>query len=187
MKQRIGGLLTILVAIAMAFAAVPAAAQETDEATDIPWEDIYAVLSAPEGGADRQIRVVDIGPSNVAVGILHRDRTVDNGGPINGIVHSEVTEVYYVISGGGTLVTGGDIVNRNPPMTGPIVDEVVGPSFTGESRGGQRRDVKQGDVIVIPAGVFHGWPSVPDHVTYLSVRPDPLKVLPAGYANPAIH
>ena len=41
-------------------------------------------------------------------------------------------------------------------------------------------------MVVIPAGVLHGWIEVPDHVTYLSVRPDPLKVLPAGYVNPAI-
>jgi len=27
---------------------------------------------------------------------------------------------------------------------------------------------------------------IPDHVDYLSVRPDPDRVLPAGYVNPAI-
>jgi len=107
------------------------------QAVDIPWADIQAVLDSPEGGSDRQIRVVDIGPSNVAVGILHRDATNDEGEAVRGIVHSEVTEVYYIISGSGTLVTGGEIVNRSELMDGPIVDEVVGPAFPGESVGVQ--------------------------------------------------
>jgi quercetin dioxygenase-like cupin family protein len=46
--------------------------------------------------------------------------------------------------------------------------------------------VGPGDIIIIPAGVFHGWTGITDHVDYLSVRPDPDKVLPAGYVNPAI-
>lgn len=175
--------LAIALSAAVALAG-ESAAQVT--ATDIPWENIQAVLDSPEGGTDRQIRVVDIGPSNVAVGILHRQATDGSDGPVRGIVHSEVTEVYYILSGSGTLVTGGEIVNRSEPMEGPIVDEVVGPSFTGESRGGHSRVVSEGDVVVIPAGLFHGWPDVPDHVTYLSVRPDPNQVLPAGYANPAL-
>jgi quercetin dioxygenase-like cupin family protein len=52
--------------------------------------------------------------------------------------------------------------------------------------GGVRRTVSAGDVVVIPAGVLHGWVEIPDHVKYLSVRPDPDRVLPAGYVNPTI-
>ena len=40
--------------------------------------------------------------------------------------------------------------------------------------------------MVIPGGVFHGWTAIADHVTYLSIRPDPDKVLPAGWVNPII-
>jgi mannose-6-phosphate isomerase-like protein (cupin superfamily) len=159
---------------------------EPISATDVPWSEIQAVLDSPVGGADRQVRVVDIGPHNVAIGVLHRNATVDRGGPVRGIVHTHVAEVYYVISGSGTLVTGGELSNQSAPMSGQIVAEVVGPSFTAESTGGVSRIVSVGDVIVIPAGVFHGWPSVPDHVTYLSVRPDPDRVLPAGFVNPVI-
>jgi len=36
------------------------------------------------------------------------------------------------------------------------------------------------------ATVPHGWTNITDHVDYLSVRPDPDRVLPAGYMNPAI-
>ena len=107
------------------------------------------------------------------------------GGPVRGIAHTEVTEVYHIISGSGTLVTGGEIVDRSEITDGPIVEILVGPSVTGASQGGQARVVAEGDVVVIPAGVFHGWTEIPDHVTYLSVRPGPYKILPAGYVNPA--
>ena len=42
-----------------------------------------------------------------------------------------------------------------------------------------KRDVKVGDIIIIPAGVPHGWTKIPDHVDYLSFRPHPDRVLEA--------
>jgi quercetin dioxygenase-like cupin family protein len=48
------------------------------------------------------------------------------------------------------------------------------------------RKVKAGDVIVIPAGLYHGFSEVPDHIEYVLIRPDVEKVLPAGYVNPAV-
>jgi mannose-6-phosphate isomerase-like protein (cupin superfamily) len=162
-------------------------AQAPTTATDITRAEWQAVRDSPDGRADRQVKVVDLGDTNVAVGILQRGRVENNGGPPRGIVHALVTEVYYITSGGGTLITGGTIVNATEP-SGPDswLAPVVGTSFNGEFEGGQVRTVSEGDLVVIPAGVMHGWIEVPDHVTYLSVRPDPLKALPAGYVNPAI-
>jgi quercetin dioxygenase-like cupin family protein len=34
------------------------------------------------------------------------------------------------------------------------------------------RVINVGDVIVIPEGVPHGFSAIPDHINYLSVRPD---------------
>jgi hypothetical protein len=34
--------------------------------------------------------------------------------------------------------------------------------------------------------VAHGWSQVTDHVDYLSVRPDPDRVLPAGWVYPLL-
>jgi hypothetical protein len=49
-----------------------------------------------------------------------------------------------------------------------------------------KRVVKTGDVIIIiPAGVPHGWTGITDHVDYLSIRPSD-HVLEAGYVNPAL-
>ncbi len=156
-------------------------------ATDVPLEAWQAVLHAPEGLVDRQVKVVDIGNSNVAVGVLFRDRIVATDEPVSGIVHTRVSEVYYITRGSGVLVTGGTMLGRSDiPADHEIVTDLVGESFvTSVARGdGQVREVSEGDIIVIPAGVFHGWHSVEERVEMVSIRPDPERVLPAGYVNP---
>jgi mannose-6-phosphate isomerase-like protein (cupin superfamily) len=158
------------------------------EATDVTKTEIEAVLKHPEGGGDRQIKVVDMGKYNVGVGVLHRNAIKPSAtGTVNGIAHTQVTEVYYITSGSGTLVTGGTILNAKPLASdAEVVKVAVGPSVNGTFQGGQRRKVSAGDVVIIPPGVLHGWSEVEDHVTYLSVRPDADHVLPAGYVHPAL-
>src|SRR5262245_47144466 len=60
---------------ATAFGQAPSAAKPPVIATDITAAEIQSVLKAPTGGADRQIKVVDIGKYNVGVGILQRGKT----------------------------------------------------------------------------------------------------------------
>src|SRR3954466_9098323 len=79
-------------------------------ATDITAAEVQAVLNAPTGGGDRQMKVVDMGKYNVSVGILHRGKTTP-GAPVGAINHEHVTEVYYIVSGSGTLLTGGTVDN----------------------------------------------------------------------------
>jgi mannose-6-phosphate isomerase-like protein (cupin superfamily) len=152
--------------------------------------DIDLVLKhvGPEGGAtDRQIRVVDLGKYNVAVGVLHRGATRE-GAPVAAISHDRVTEVYYILSGGGTLVTGGKIMNgRRSGPESEVTTTLNGPSCSGAIVGSDvvKKVVKTGDIIIIPAGVPHGWTDITDHVDYLSFRPS-ARVLKAGYVNPAI-
>ena len=156
-------------------------------AIDIPASDIAAVVAVESRIPDRQIRIVDMGSYNLAVGVIHRGATQGSGGPVGGIMHSLVTETYVVISGSGTLVTGGTITNpRDAAPTSPVVQILNGPSQSGTTDGGRARVISEGDVIIIPAGVFHGFSDIPDHITSLSVRPDPNKVLQAGYVNPIV-
>lgn len=170
-------------------AALPAiGAAQPPPAVDVPKADIDAVLAAPEGGADRQIKVVDVGKLNVGVGVLRQGkRSTPPGQPVVGISHAQVTEVYYVLAGSGTLITGTEVTEEAPfAPDSEVVKVAVGPSSRATFMGGERRRVAAGDVVVIPAGVLHGWVEIPDEVTYLSVRPDPDRVLPAGYVNPAV-
>jgi mannose-6-phosphate isomerase-like protein (cupin superfamily) len=156
------------------------------EATDITKADIDEVLKHAPPAVDQTLRVVDLGKYNLAVGVIHRGPTKP-GEPAGGISHSDTTETYIILSGGGTLVTGGTIPNGKPaPPNSDVVKVLNGPSTGGRIEGGRSRTVAPGDVIIIPFGVPHGWTDITDHVDYLSVRPDHNHVLPAGYVNPAI-
>ncbi|MBI4885530.1 MAG: hypothetical protein HY824_00405 [Acidobacteria bacterium] len=83
-------------------------------------------------------------------------------GPNNASVHTkdgdgaDVTEVYYILDGGGTYTTGGsmpDPKNRTAGITG-----------------GVSNDIKPGDIIVIPPGTAHWFSRINGHVTYLEAR-----------------
>jgi hypothetical protein len=185
MRSHVLAALTVMVSLPSAgsFAqSVPAAGV----ATDIGKAELAALAALSAG--DHQARIVDVGKLNVAVGIVHRTATKDKAGdPVRGIYRDSTTEVYYMISGSGMLTTGGTIVEpTRSPADSQVVKVLNGPSGGGVNRGGHSRMVGPGDMIVIPAGVFHGWSQIADHVTYVSVRPDPDRVLPAGYVNPAL-
>lgn len=155
-------------------------------AVDVTAADLRATLkqAPPNGVMDQQIRIVDMGKYNVAVGVLHRAAKAKQ----TAIEHAQVTEVYYIIDGTGTFVTGGAMVDPTPsPADGTTVKILVGPSTNGASiRGGQSRKVSPGDVIVIPPGVAHWFSAVDADMNYLVVRVDGDHVLPAGYVNPIV-
>jgi len=187
----------------MTLAAASAFAQSPKAATYITAEQVKKVRDT--AGIDKQIVVVDVGKMNEAIGIVHRGPAAgmlpgtgepcgeassapSGGKPIAGITHDHQTETYIILSGGGTMVTGGKIVNgRKSAPDSEITTLLTGPSCSGALAGDfVRRSVKAGDVVIIPAGTPHGWADIPDHVDYLNVRPDPDRVLPAGYVHPAI-
>ena len=110
------------------------------------------------------------------------------GGTPGMIAHDQQTEGYLIISGGGTLVTGGKIVNGRKSAPDAEVTKVLnGPSCSGTAVGADvvKKVVKTGDIIIIPAMVPHGWTDIGDHVDYLSFRPS-ARVLEAGYTHPSI-
>jgi hypothetical protein len=114
------------------------------------------------------------------------DKRPDATGP-NGILHDFTAESYVVISGNATLITGGAIVNgRRSAPDNDITTTLNGPSCSGTMVGFTSREIKAGDVVIIPEGVPHGFSAIPDQVTYLSIRPDLKKVLQHGYVNPAL-
>ena len=77
-------------------------------------------------------------------------------------VHTLDTDIFYVLSGSATLVTGGTMVGGRE--TGP--GEVRGDSIDG----GQVLQIARGDVIVIPAGTPHWFKEVKGPVTYYTVK-----------------
>ncbi len=156
-------------------------------AFDITKAEIDNVLkNAPPSPPDRQLRVVDMGKYNMGIGIIHRGPTSDKpGDPIPVIYHDFTPETYIIVSGSGVLTTGGVIVNKKASTGIPNI--MNGPSGNGTAgAGAYSRKVQEGDIIIIPNLVAHGWSQITDHVTYLSVRPDPDRVLPSGYVYPLL-
>jgi mannose-6-phosphate isomerase-like protein (cupin superfamily) len=110
-----------------------------------------------------------------------------SGGAAGTIAHDSQTEGYLIVSGGGTMLTGGKIYNgRKSGPNDEVTTTLNGPSCSGTAFGDvTRKDVKPGDIIIIPAGVPHGWTNITTEVTYLSFRPSG-QTLTVGYVNPAI-
>ena len=166
-----------------------AVTQTAERATHIPVSEIMAAYQGLGRIPDQQVRVVDIGNNiNVGVGILRRESTqTDEGEGITALSHRDITEVYYVLSGSGILETGGDGEgDREFPPASSLVRELVGPTDVRTVKNGETMTISAGDVVVIPAGVLHGFRKILDQITYLSIRIDPDQVLPAGYIHPNI-
>jgi len=205
----------ILQILAMLFVVSPtiALAQAPKDGVYITDEDIKAVLKHSADThrtiPDNTLRVIDMDKYQLGVAVVNRgamgsaapaNTSSGNAAPAtacgekrpgatgpNGIFHDDTAESYVVISGSGTLITGGAIVNgkRSGP-TDEVTTVLNGPSCGGTMVGYTSRQIKVGDVIIIPEGVPHGFSAIPDHITYLSIRPDLKKVLKHGYVNPAL-
>lgn len=128
---------------------------------------------------DQQIRSVDLGKTQVGIGVVYRGKLLE---PAKDSVaeHDLISEVYHVIDGSGTLVTGPDIVGeKRRPADSQTVREFNGPGNSGASiRNAVTHHLSPGDVLIIPAGTGHMFTRIDDHITYLMVRIDPDKAVP---------
>jgi len=212
MRKQVLQILTMVFAVCPTIAL----AQAPKDGVYITDEDIKAVLKHSADThrtiPDNTLRVIDMDKYQLGVAVVNRGAmgsaapananaaASGNAAPAtacgeqrpgakgpNGIFHDDTAESYVVISGSGTLITGGTIVNgkRSGP-TDEVTTVLNGPSCGGTMVGYTSRQIKVGDVIIIPEGVPHGFSAIPDHITYLSIRPDLKKVLKHGYVNPAL-
>ena len=180
-------MITFVSAVVMITAQTPHLPRGT--AVDISNAEVRATVekTASARVSDQAIRVVSVnGEYNVGVGVVHRAKTAGTGGPGGGggVEHSQITEVYHVISGNATLVTGGTLENpRESAPDSTVVTVLNGPSTQGSAvSNGISRDIGPGDVVIIPPNTPHYFREITsDQIVYLVVRVDPHKVLPAGY------
>ncbi len=82
--------------------------------------------------------------------------------PGNVELHTQDTDIFYIVEGSATFVTGGNIVD--PTTTGP--GETRGKATTG----GVPHHLTKGDVIVIPKGVPHWFTEVDSTFLYFVVK-----------------
>jgi mannose-6-phosphate isomerase-like protein (cupin superfamily) len=150
-------------------------------ATYIPNSEIqaYAAKAIAEKLTDQQVRDVEVGKAHVGIGVVHRGKLTAPA-PESVAEHDFVSEVYHVIDGSATLVTGPDLVGaKRRPADLETVRLFNGPGNNSASiRNGVTHELKAGDVVVIPAGTGHWFTKIDDHITYLMVRIDPDKVTP---------
>ncbi len=146
-------------------------------ATYVTAADVTATLNRakPTAVSDQQIRMIDAGGYNVGVGVVQRPGTATQGS----IEHDKMTEVYYVLDGAGTLVTGGTQVGKKPVAPDSATfRELTGPSSTGTAiQAGESRRIATGDVVIIPAGVPHWFSGIDGTIRYVVVRVDPERLL----------
>jgi mannose-6-phosphate isomerase-like protein (cupin superfamily) len=164
-------------------------AQQTDpqptcrmcEGSYLPATEIqeYIKKALAEKRTDQQARDVDIGKAHIGIGVVYRGK-LDAPSPQSVAEHDLVSEVYYVMSGSGTLVLGPDIADmKRRPATAETVRLFNGPGNNGSTiRNGKTYDLKPGDVVIIPAGTGHWFTRIEDHISYVMVRIDPDKVTP---------
>jgi mannose-6-phosphate isomerase-like protein (cupin superfamily) len=77
-------------------------------------------------------------------------------------LHEKEIDIWYVLEGGGTLMTGGTLTD--PKTTAP--GEVRGSGI----KGGETRAVGKGDVVTIAAGIPHWMSKLDAPMQYLVVK-----------------
>jgi len=169
--------------LAALFAAIPQLCRADDSykvATVIGaavLEETAAAAPADEV-SDQPVSHVESAEGRLGIGIVHRP-AIEAGGPVQAIQHHQQSEVYRVMSGAGTLVTSASMSAAEPlDPDGYIVRQLTGPSDTGiitdiESS----QAIVAGDIVIIPAGVAHGFSEITEPITYMVVRIDPERLV----------
>ena len=154
-----------------------AAGTGLDVGAHVTKDDVVATLKAlpANSGTEQIMRMVDVGRMDVGVAIMRRQP-----GRQGAVVHDSLTEVYYILSGSGVLVTGRKVENPTPmDPQGRVVKELAGPSSSGPSvQEGHSQRFGPGDTIIIPAGVGHWYSQLDSTVDYLVMRIDPDRKIP---------
>jgi mannose-6-phosphate isomerase-like protein (cupin superfamily) len=161
----------LMFALLLVLLASPAAAQDAPVATDVTSAEIQKFINAlpRDSVSDRPIRVVDVtGDYRVGVYAVFRPQTLAGGANKHEV---NTTEIYYMLEGVATLVTGGTLREPGPPIQGTSARS---PGIDG----GVSRRVTKGDVVIIPGHTPHWWSELETDIEYLIFRPDPDSRLP---------
>ena len=160
-----------MLATLVVLAAPPVAGQESPQATDITSAEIQKFINAlpRDAVSDRPIRTVEVtGGYRVGVYGVFRPQEFPGGANLHPV---NTTEIYYMVEGVATLVTGGTLIDSAPAPTG---SSIRGSGI----EGGVSRRITKGDVIVIPGHTPHWFSELETDIEYLIIRTDPDNRLP---------
>jgi mannose-6-phosphate isomerase-like protein (cupin superfamily) len=132
---------------ALMVVAVVSLAGQAPGVTYVPAEKVTAVLA--KGGS------LATAPGLTVSG-NHRE------GPGQVEVHDTETDIFYIVEGTATIVTGGTMVGGKQTAAGQHRGTDV--------KGGETRRLQKGDVMVIPAGIPHWFKEVSPTINYFTVK-----------------
>ena len=106
-----------------------------------------AIAKLPKDRANSSVRIFTLAPYNV--NIEHRQPMAQGAS-----VHAETSELFYVIEGSATMLTGGKLVGE----TGKTIEGGVAQKFA------------KGDWLMVPSGVNHQFIDIKSPITILSLH-----------------
>ena len=139
-----------------AFAQQPAPTQvPADKASHMSAADVAAAIAkvAPDR-PNTSIRVFSLAPYNINI---ERRQPLAQGSSS----HEAVAELFFVLEGSGTMLTGGTIPNatRN------------GTNLSGKTiEGGTRQLLAKGDWFIVPSGIPHQFVDITSAISIMSIH-----------------
>ena len=122
--------------------------------------------SAANNTLDTKVGETAVKGGVVRVGVIYRSRPETRA-----LVHQELTEIYMIVEGSGTLVTGGTATDSQPVSDPPNLG--LTPNFFVTQVGGEVRRVGPGDIVIIPAGLPHRLSEIDGPMSYTIYRFEP--------------
>lgn len=152
-------------------------------------DDVAAIIKqlSPKFTDDEPLRVVESGPNRLGVFVVRRPKAT---GPAQilpdgavkvgeGLQLTQVSGIIRIVEGAGTFVSGGTLVDAITMRADDPDAQVIGPGIRGRAiLNGQSRRVSAGDMVIVPAGVAHGFSEIEKPITYLVFRVDAGRTLP---------
>ena len=116
--------------------------------------ELAAIVAKQPADRNGNQRLLQLAPYNV--NMEHRVNI-----PQSASIHDKEGELFYVINGSGTIVTGGKLIN---PMKN-------GDNSTGSGiEGGTEKKLAKGDFVLVPEGTPHWFSKVDGELTMMSLH-----------------
>jgi len=179
MKTKFAVLGAITLAAAIAFSATTQSSSQAEFLSAAAISDTIRGMPATSA-LDQPLRTIGVKGANVGIFIVHRPQEPDQGCTIehDTLVNDKTTSIFFVLDGAGTLVTSGKLANPKPLASDDPDLKLVGSGSRGSGiQDGQSRRISRGDIVLILAGVPHGFSAIENSITYEVVRVDAGKTL----------
>jgi len=159
MRVSMAGFVVILTASAAFAQQPPAPAAAAASRTMVSASDVTALITkAKAERKDNQAllaqSMIQLAPYNVS--LEYRAAVA------NAAVHETEAELFYVIDGSATLVTGGKLTNENRTNAANLSGSGI--------EGGVSRRVAKGDFIMVPEGTPHWFSAIDGTVVLMSLH-----------------